>query len=384
MSWGAHDAESEAARLETIVLLLGSLASVRVNDARLTQIPPHERQQGTFDSLRAFLIGESQRQPVVVVLDDLQWIDATSEALLNHLVGSIGAHRLMLIACGRPEYQPSWGRHSAVVPLALKPLDGPERRCMIDGSLHATTLPPELVTLASERSEGNPFFLEELLKTLVERSPIAGDGGAARLAVGEQAHVIPTTVEDLITARIDRLDEPLKRVLQIAAVIGRDFGFDLLRAVAGTGDDLRQRLIGLAELELIREISIFPAWTFSFKSSLAHEVAYRTLLAGRRRELHARVARAIESLAADHLEESYEIIAYHLSRSTEAEAAARYLILAGDKAVRHFAITDARRYFDEAADKLQRLPESMASRYAIELNEHRQRLVTAEAGAASA
>lgn len=354
-----------------------------MNDARLTQIPPHERQQGTFDSLRAFLLGESQRQPVVVVLDDVQWIDATSEALLDRLAGSVGAHRLLIITCSRLEYEPSWARHLVVVPVTLRSLDADERRRMIDGSLEAATLPPELVAVAAERSEGNPFFLEEVLKALGERPWMPDEGDAARGMRPEEMQVIPPRVADLITARIDRLDEGLKRVLQIGAVIGREFAFDLLRAVAGAGDDLRRHLMRLVELELVREVSIFPNWVFSFKSSLAHEVAYRTLLAGRRRELHARVGRAVTSLAADHPEEAYELIAYHLSRSAEAEAAARYLMLAGDKALRHFAVTDARRYFDEAEATLGRLAEETRARYADELAGHRQRLVRAEAGAAS-
>ena len=184
------------------MLLLASLASVRVNDARLAEIPPHERQQGTFDSLRAFLLGESQRQPVVVVIDDVHWIDATSEALLHHLATSIGGHRLLVIACSRLEYEPSWARHAAVVPLVLTPLDAAERRRMIEGSLDAVSLRPELVALASERSEGNPFFLEELLKALGERVPALGDGGAGRAVEREIAHVIPASVEDLPTTRV--------------------------------------------------------------------------------------------------------------------------------------------------------------------------------------
>lgn len=355
-----------------------------MNDARLAQIPPHERQQGTFDSLRAFLVGESQRQPVVVLLDDLQWIDGTSEALLQQLAGSVGAHRLLIIGCSRLEYEPAWARHSAVVPIVLKPFDVAERRRMVEGRLDAATLAADLVAAAAERSEGNPFFLEEMVKALAERSPIDGGSDAARLIEGEMRLMIPATVEDLISARIDRLDAPLKRVLQIAAVIGRDFAFDLLRAVAGPAEDLRQHLMRLVAFELVREIAIFPAWTFAFKSSLAHEVAYRTLLGARRRELHGRVARTLETLTADHPDEATELIAYHVSRSADAEGAVRYLIRAGDKAVRQFAIADARRYFDEAADKLRRLPEPAASRFAIELSEHRQRLVDAELRAASA
>jgi len=341
-----------------------------VNDARLAEIPPHERQQGTFDSTRAFLVGESQRQPVVVVIDDVQWMDATSEALLDHLAASIAAHSLLIIACSRLEYEPAWSRRPTVVPVVLSALGSAERRRLIDGSLDATALAPELLALAEERSEGNPFFLEELLKGLAEADP-------ARRAAGD-AMPIPATVEDVITARIDRVDEPVKRIFQIAAVIGREFDFDLLRAVVGADEELRPRLTRLVELDLVREQAIFPVWKFAFKSSLAHEVVYRTLLAGRRRDLHARVARAIERRAAKHLEEAYELIAYHLSRSGDAETAVHYLLLAGGKAVRHFALADARRYFDEADDKLRRLPAGVASRYVGELDWHRERLVRAQ------
>ena len=379
MSWGTHDAESREARLETIVLLLGSLASVKVNDARLDLISPRDRQQGTFDSLRAFLVGESQRQPVVVVLDDLQWIDTTSHELLKHLVGSVAGHRLLLVTCARPEYQPGWSQHSAVVPLALKALDERERRALMEHALRASHLEPDLVGLASERSEGNPFLLEELLNALVERSAIVRDGDACRLEPGDASRIIPDTVEDLIMARIDGLDAPWKHVLQTAAVIGRDFSFDLLRAVAGGDDELRQSLMRLADLELIRETAIFPTWEFSFKNSLTQEVAYRGLLASHRRELHERVARAMETLSEDRLEETYEVLAHHLSLSANAERAVHYLMLAGEKAVKHFAIAEARRYYDEAAEKLQRLPEAQASRRGRQLHHQRERLAAAQA-----
>jgi predicted ATPase len=372
MSWGTHDAESREARLEMIVLLLVSLASGRVSDARLSAIPPHERQEGTFDSLRAFLVGEGQRQPVVVVLDDLQWVDATSEALLHHLVRGIDGHRVLVIACGRPDYEPAWARQSATVSLALRPFDEDERRRMIEAHPRAANVAADLAAFAAERSEGNPFFLEELLKALTD-----GEAGAG----APSASVLPATVEDVITARIDRLDEPLKRLLQEASVIGRDFDFDLLRSVAGSGDEVRAQLLRLVELEFLREVSIFPSWTFTFKSSLAHEVAYRTLLLGRRRDLHARVARAIERRAAGRLDEWYELLAYHFARSADTEAAARYLLLAGDKAVGHFSMADARRYLDEAADKLRRLSSATAAQLGAELDRHRRRLVTAEADA---
>jgi len=344
-----------------------------VNDARLGEIPPHERQQGTFDSTRAFLVGESQRQPVVVVIDDVQWMDATSDALLDHLAVSAAAHRLLIIACSRLEHAPTWSRRPTVLPVVLGPLDSAERQRLIDGSLDATALGPELLALAEERSEGNPFFLEELLKGLAEADP-------ARRAAGD-AMLIPPTVEDLITARIDRLEEPVKRVFQIAAVIGREFDFDLLRDVVGVDEELRPHVTRLVELDLVREQAIFPVWKFAFKSSLAHEVVYRTLLAGRRRDLHGRVARAIEHRAEKYLEETYELIAYHLSRSGDAEAAVRYLLLAGGKAVRHFALADAGRYFDEAADKLRRLPADVVPRYVDELAVHRERLVRAQGDA---
>jgi predicted ATPase len=381
VSWGTHDADSEAARLETIVLLLASLASVRVNDARLAAIPPHERQQGTFDSLRAFLVGESHRQPVVVAIDDLQWVDETSEALLQQLVSSIPAHRLLVIGCARPEYDAPWVRRPGVVPIALQALETTERGRLMTGRLDGLTLPPDALALVADRSDGNPFFLEELLETLLERSADTGVAGTRNHVREGEPYLVPGRVEDVITARIDRLEEATKRVLQIAAVIGRQFDFDLLRDVAGPRDDLRQQLTRLVELELVREVAIFPSWSFAFRSSLAHEVTYGALLSGRRRELHAAVARAIERRAGERPEEFYELIAYHLSRSAHSEDAARSLIRAGEKAIRHFALTDARRYLDEAGDKVRRLAESAAMDLATDLGRARERLAAIEVSA---
>lgn len=367
MSWGAHDAASREATLETIVLLLGSLATAKVSDARLAGIGPRERQQGTFDSLRAFLIGESRRQPVVLVLDDLQWMDDTSGALLGHLVGAVDAHRLLVIACHRPEYRPPWAHHSAVIPLALRPLSEAERGALMAGALGPPPLDAELARLLSERSGGNPLVLEELVKALREQGAIVRRGETWHLAGTDAHRVIPDTIHDVIMARIDQLDERLKRVLQVAAVIGRDFAFDVLRAVAGAGEELRASLTRLAELELIREKTIFPVWEFSFKSALVQEVAYRSLLAGRRQELHEQVARILEDAPSDRLEDSYELLAHHLRRSADDRRAAHYLALAGEKAERHFAVSDARRYFEQAADRLAALPDAEAATRAARL-----------------
>ena len=380
MSWGTHDKATAEANLETIVLLLVSLASGRTNDARLAETAPRERQQGMFDSVRAFLAGESARQPVVLLIDDLQWIDAASEALLHYLASRIDAHRLLIVACARPDYQPAWSHGSSVVPLALRPLGAEERQHIIDAMSNAVPLAPVLAAQVAQRSEGNPFFLEELLRALSERFPTGIEVDAS--GAGGHLDVIPTTIEGIITAKIDRLDEGLKRVLQIASILGREFDFDLLRAVAGAGDELRQAVSGLVDMELLRETAIFPAWTFAFKSVLVHEVAYRTMLLARRRELHAEAARAVERRSAQRPEESYELMAYHLSRSLDAEAAVRYLLLAGDKAVTNFALVDARSYFDAAAEKLSLLSSAAAAVLAPDLHKHRQRLHAAEVDAA--
>lgn len=356
------------------MLLLGSLVTAKVNDARLARIPPRERQQGTFDSLRAFLVGESQRQPVVVLLDDLQWIDETSAELLGHLVGAVAAHRLLVVACHRPEYQPPWSRHSAVVPLALRPLSEEQQRRLMQGALRARRLDPDLTALLSERSGGNPFVLEELAAALLEQAAVVREGDTCSLTGPEALRVVPDTIQDLIMARIDQLEEPVKRVLQVAAVIGRDFTFDLVRAVAGAGEELRASLARLVQLELVREKTIFPVWEFSFKSALVQEVAYRGVLAGRRQEMHEQVARAVEGLAGDRVEDSYELLAYHLGRSANADRAVHYLTLAGEKATRQFSVGVARRYYEQAVGRLAALPESAAAPYAERLRDQLDRL----------
>lgn len=340
-----------------IVLLVGSLLTARVNDARLEQIPPVARQQGTFDSLRAFLLGESQRQPVVVVLDDLHWIDQTSEKLLLHLIGSVSTQRLLLILCHRPDYLPAWGNRSAVVPLALRPLAAAETLRLMVSLLGTERLDPLLVRLVSERSEGNPFFVEELIRTFVEKGLVVRDDGGCRLRAGAAEPDIPTTIQDVIMARIDRLDEPLKRILQLAAVIGRDFPFKLLRALVGSGDDLRRRLAELEDLELICEKTIFPEWEFSFKHALIHQTAYLGLLSRRRRELHEQIGRIVEEQARPSLEDAYELLAYHFALSSDTDRAVRYLTAAGDKAARHLAVGEARAYYQRALALLARLPD---------------------------
>jgi tetratricopeptide (TPR) repeat protein len=223
------------------------------------------------------------------------------------------------------------------------------------------TLEP-LTRMLIARTEGNPFFVEESVQTLVETQVLVGQRGAYRLGKTPDAWQLPATVQAILAARIDRLPTEEKRLLQTASVIGKDVPFALLRTIADTSDDaLRRGLANLQRAEFLYETSLFPDLEYTFKHALTHEVAYRGLLQGRRRELHARIVDAIETLHPHRLDEHIERLAQHAMCGELGEKAVHYLRRAGRKAAARSALLDARSWFEQALGAVARLPESPAT-----------------------
>jgi len=282
---------------ETIPALLALLEALP-EDSPFHRLDPPQRRQRTLEALKRVLVRESQAQPLVLVFEDLHWIDAETQALLDRLVESLPTARLLLVVNYRPEYQHGWGSKTYYTQLRLDPLPPASAEELLAALLgHDASLGP-LKQLLITRTEGNPFFLEESMRTLVETGVLLGEPGAYQLAQALPTIHVPATVQAVLAARIDRLPAEEKRLLQTAAVIGHEVPWRLLQAIAELPEDaLHGGLAHLQAAEFLYETTLFPELEYTFKHALTHEVAYGSLLQERRRMLHAHIVEALEALA---------------------------------------------------------------------------------------
>ena len=336
-----------------------TLLDVPVEDEAWRKLAPPERRQATLDAVKRLLLRESHAQPLLLLVEDLHWIDTETQALLDSLVDSLPTARIMLLVNYRPEYQHAWGGRTYYTQIRLDPLPVPSAEALLRTLLgDAASLPP-LVRLLIERTEGNPFFLEETVRSLLETGVIAGERGAYRLAKPATGIQMPATVQAVLAARIDRLPPDEKQLLQAAAIIGKDVPLMLLEAIAEDPDDeLRLRLANLQAAEFLYETSLFPEPEYTFKHALTLEVTYQSLLRERRRALHERVLDALERLYADRVGEKVELLAHHAVRGEAWDRAARYLYQAGEKALAQSRPRAATSLYQSAVDALDHQGES--------------------------
>jgi class 3 adenylate cyclase/tetratricopeptide (TPR) repeat protein len=347
---------------DTVPALLALLDALPEDSPFLTLDPPQRRQR-TLDALKRVLLRESQEQPLVVVFEDLHWIDTETQALLNSLVESLPTARLLLLVNYRPEYHHDWGSKTYYTQLRLDPLPP----VSADEFLHAllgndASLTP-ITQLLITRTEGNPFFLEESVRTLVETGVLVGMPGAYRLGQALPTIQVPATVQAVLAARIDRLPPEEKRLLQTAAVIGTEVPLPLLQAIAEVPEpELHRGLTHLQAAEFLYEARLFPEREYTFKHALTHEVAYSSLLQERRRVLHTRIVEALEALAGDRLTEQIERLAQHALRGEVWDKALAYCQQAGARAWDRAAFREAVAYNEQALQALAHLPEDSDTR----------------------
>ncbi len=341
----------DAALQEALPALLGLLDALPDDSPFLTLDPPQRRQR-TLDALKRLLLRESQEQPLLLVFEDLHWIDTETQALLDSLVESLPTVRLLLLVNYRPEYQHGWGSKTYYTQVRLDPLPPASAEALLQALLGDDPGLEPLKRLLIARTEGNPFFLEESVRALVETGVLVGVPGAYRLAQALPTIQVPATVQAILAARIDRLPPEEKRLLQTAAVIGTEVPFALLQAIAELPEEALHR--GLAHLqaaEFLYETRLFPERDFTFKHALTHEVAYGSLLLERRRVLHARIVEALESarwpkwLGAKGFlgsrPEQVERLAHHALRGEVWDKALTYCRQAGEKALARSAHREA-------------------------------------------
>ena len=320
------------------------LELLSVKDSGIDKIPltPEARKDRIIEALKRIILKGSEIRPLILAYEDLHWVDMSSEDVLKYVLESIPGARVLLIFTYRPEFVHTWGSKSYHSQVNLNRLSNRETLAMAGHLLGTEDIDRNLEELILEKTEGIPFFIEEFIKSLTDRKIIERKDNKYHLAKDIQEVAIPSTIQDVIMARVDSLPEGAKELLQTGSVIEREFSHELIKRVTGLPEqELMTHLSVLKDSELLYERGIYPQSTYIFKHALTHDVAYNSLLSSKRKAIHAKVGKGIEELYSTRLVEYYEIVAHHFERGEVWEKAVAYLLHAAEKAKNHYAYRSA-------------------------------------------
>jgi class 3 adenylate cyclase/tetratricopeptide (TPR) repeat protein len=350
--------------LEDTLPALLALLDASPGDAAWKALAHTERRRLMHDAVTRLLESETEAHPLLLIFEDLHWADVATEELFEHLLQRVSRRRILLLISARPDHQPRWLEPGDVTThLELPPLSVANADVLLRGLLGSTPDLEPLKRLLLRRIGGNPFFLEESVRSLQETGVLHGRPGAYRPTQALREVRVPATVEALLAVRIDRLPVAHKRLLQAAAVVGIDVPLSILSNVVELPEDkLQSRLTDLVAADfLVDPQEGDPDPKYGFRHALTHEVAYSGLLHDQRQALHVRVVEAIEQLPTGRIAEHAEVLAYHAVRCERWQSAATYLRIAGDRALARSANTAATSYFEEALGAISHLPEDRAN-----------------------
>ena len=349
----------DPALAETLPYIL-SLLGVAGAGASLAMMDAQIRRRRTLEALKRIIIRESLKQPLVVIFEDLHWIDAETQELLDLLVDSVASARILMLVNYRPEYHHAWGNRACYTQLRLDPLEGQSADEMLNALLGGDASLQSLKRLIIKKTEGNPFFIEEIVRALVEQGVLVRNGSAKLTKPLTEIHV-PPTVHGILASRIDALPASQKELLQTLAVIGKDLPLNLVKHMTAIPDDrLESMLKGLQAGEFIYEQPALAGAEYVFKHALTQEVAYNSLLMERRKLLHERTGEAIEELFKDRIDDHLTELAHHYSHSANTLKAVKYLSRAGRQAVARSAYPEAIARLSSALEFLKHLPDDAA------------------------
>jgi len=347
------------AGLDEEVAPILSLLDALPEDDPFRALDARERRRRVLDALARVFLKEGDRQPLLLVFENLQWADAETRAVLDGLLERVPSSRLMLVLDYRPEFDHEWRRHPAFSELALAPLEPASVEELLQDLLGLDGSLTPLRRLLLERSQGNPFYLEEIVRTLAETHVLVGERGAYRLPRDLGSLEVPATVQAVLAARIDRLPPEEKLLLQTAAVIGLDVPLTLVEAVTELAADTARRTLGhLVDASFLDEARLFPDLEYRWRNALARDVASASLLREQRRALHARIVEAIETLYRDRLAGYLDQLAYHATRGEVWSKAAVYHRQVAARAVGRAANLEAVSAFEAALRAVGRLPQT--------------------------
>ena len=345
------------------------LLSVDPGDPAIVAMDAAARRKKTLDGVRALGLRGAALKPIVFVVEDLHWIDTSSEEHLGLLVDSLANMPIMLVLTYRPGYAPRFGTRSFHTALTLTAMSDTDALLLASRVLGGDDFPAELAAALREKAGGIPLFIEEVTKTLLDLGIVRREAGGFRMARRLDEVSVPDTIQDIIMARLDRLGEGGKRTVQLASVIGRQFMHKLLERISELPGELEGLLRELKSLEIIYEQGLLPEPAYIFKHAVIQDVAYNSLLVARRRELHRLVALAIEDLYADRVAEHQGELAHHFFQAEQWAKAMEYSDLAGRRAADSLASVEARNHFARALEAARRLspppaPAALAALYA--------------------
>jgi class 3 adenylate cyclase/tetratricopeptide (TPR) repeat protein len=344
--------------LRSLTPALLTLLDVPVEAPGWHALDPPQRRRFILDAIRSLLVTESRRQPLCLMLEDLHWIDSETQAFLDGFVDALPGTRILLLVNYRPEYRHAWADRPYYAQLRIDPLPPESADVLLDALVGRDPELAPLKRVLTARTDGNPFFLEESVRTLLETGVLVAEGGGHRMTRPVDAIRVPSTVQAVLAARIDRLAPEDKAIVQSAAVVGKDVPVALLQAVVGQpAAALHDPLRRLQSAGFLDETRLYPELEYTFKHALTHEVAYDSVLHERRRALHAEVVAALEAGDRARRSESVELLAHHAFRGEVWAVAAAALREAGQKALLRSANEPARRAFEQALVALDRLPE---------------------------
>jgi tetratricopeptide (TPR) repeat protein len=342
---------------DALPYLYGLLGLIEADDP-LMQMAAEVRKRRTLDAIKRILVRESLNQPLMVIFEDLHWIDDETQAFLNLLADSIGTAKILMLVNYRPEYSHGWGSKTYYTQLRLDPLGRESADEMLSALLGAGGQLAALKKLITEKTEGNPFFMEETAEVLLDDGALVRNG-TIRLVKPLAELKIPPTVQAILASRIDRLPPDEKDLLQTLAVIGREFAFGLVqRVVSKSEDELNRMLHDLQLAEFIYEQPAAGDIEYTFKHALTQEVAYNSVLVERRKQLHERIGSAIEASFAQSIDDHLSQLARHYSRSSNTEKTIEYLDRAGQQAIKRGALKEAELYLQQAIAVLSTTPET--------------------------
>jgi class 3 adenylate cyclase/tetratricopeptide (TPR) repeat protein len=335
------------------------LELLSVKESGIDKIPlsPEARKDRTIEALKQLVLRGSEVRPLIIAYEDLHWVDKSSEEVLKTILDSIPGARVLLIFAYRPEFVHTWGGKSYHNQVNLNRLSNRESLAMMSYLLGTRHLDTALEEFILEKTEGIPFFIEEFIRSLRDLQIIERKDNTYRIVKDIQDVTIPTTIQDVIMARVDSLPDRAKGVLQTSSVVGREFSHDLInRVVELPEQELLSHLSALKDSELLYERGIYPKLTYVFKHAFTQEVSYNSLLLKRRKEIHQEIGKAIEQIYPERLEEFHEILAHHYSKSDNSEKACHYLKLSGKKSTESYSLWEAFHFYKEAINVLSQLP----------------------------
>ena len=339
------------------------LLSVKDSGFDKVQMSPDAKKDRIMEVIKLFTLKGAKIRPVITAYEDLHWADKSSEEVLRQILESIPGSRVMMIFTYRPEFVHTWGGKSYHNQVNLNRLSNRECLTMVENLLHTENIDRELEDLILEKTEGVPFYVEEMVKSLTDLNVIESAQNSCRLAKGFKDVTIPSTIQGVIMARVDSLPESAKEVLQFGSVIEREFTYELIRRVTDqTEKDLLSCLSVLKDSELIYERGIFPDSTYIFKHALTRDVVYDSILTKKQKSMHEAIGKAIESLYSDRVDQKPELLAHHYSLSENWGEAVRFGRLAAEKAYHYSQFQEAVTLYEMVAEWILKLPESKSQK----------------------